>query len=85
MNAEKDSIHPEIIYVDSEESVYVEATLQWCSDVYSDNILGLQIILELLMEVLILKTKNSLTRTFNNLAKKGVKEKMLKKFSWRKY
>ena len=41
MNAEKDSIHPEIIYVDSEkESVYVEAALQWCSDVYSDNILG---------------------------------------------
>ena len=56
MNTEKNSLHPEIIYVDSQkENVYVEAALQWCSDVYSDNILGLQIILELLMEVLILK------------------------------
>ena len=41
MNSEKDSIHPEIIYVDSQkDNVYVEAALQWCSDVYSDNILG---------------------------------------------
>ena len=41
MNSEKESIHPEIIYVDSQkDNVYVEAALQWCSDVYSDNILG---------------------------------------------
>ena len=60
MNTQKESIHPEIIYVNShKEDVHVEAALQWCSDVYSDNILGLQIILEQLMEELILRIKNS--------------------------
>ena len=40
MNEEKNLLS-EIIYVDSQkENVYVEAALQWCSDVYSDNILG---------------------------------------------
>ena len=34
MNSEKEALHPEIIYVDSQkENVYVEAALQWCSDV----------------------------------------------------
>ena len=41
INKEKESIHSEVIYVDSQkDNVYVEAALQWCSDVYSDNILG---------------------------------------------
>ena len=72
MNAEKESIHPEIIYVDSQkENVYVEAALQWCSDVYSDNILGFANNIRTIdggthIEGL----KTVLTRTFNNLAKK---------------
>ena len=41
INKEKESIHSEVIYVDSQkDNVSVEAALQWCSDVYSDNILG---------------------------------------------
>ena len=37
---QKKNIHPEIIYVDSQKENVYEAALQWCSDVYSDNILG---------------------------------------------
>jgi len=81
MNAEKDSIHPEIIYVDSQkENVYVEAALQWCSDVYSDNILGFANNIRTIdggthIEGL----KTVLTRTFNNLAKKRGKRKEVEK------
>ena len=76
MNSEKESIHPEIIYVDSQkENVYVEAALQWCSDVYSDNILGFANNIRTIdggthIEGL----KTVLTRTFNNFAKKKVKK-----------
>ena len=81
MNAEKDSIHPEIIYVDSEkENVYVEAAMQWCSDVYSDNILGFANNIRTIdggthIEGL----KTVLTRTFNTLAKKRGKRKDIEK------
>jgi len=81
MNSEKDSIHPEIIYVDSQkENVYVEAALQWCSDVYSDNILGFANNIRTIdggthIEGL----KTVLTRTFNNLAKKRGKRKDIEK------
>ena len=77
MNSEKESIHPEIIYVDSEkDNVYVEAALQWCSDVYSDNILGFANNIRTIdggthIEGL----KTVLTRTFNNFAKKRSKRK----------
>jgi len=77
MNQEKDSIHPEIIYVDSQkDNVYVEAALQWCSDVYSDNILGFANNIRTIdggthIEGL----KTVLTRTFNNFAKKRSKRK----------
>ncbi len=77
INAAKESIHPEIIYVDSQkENVYVEAALQWCSDVYSDNILGFANNIRTIdggthIEGL----KTVLTRTFNNLAKKRGKRK----------
>ena len=77
MNSEKDSLHPEIIYVDSQkENVYVEAALQWCSDVYSDNILGFANNIRTTdggthIEGL----KTVLTRTFNNFAKKRSKRK----------
>jgi len=81
MNSEKESIHPEIIYVDSQkENVYVEAALQWCSDVYSDNILGFANNIRTIdggthIEGL----KTVLTRTFNNLAKKRGKRKEIEK------
>jgi len=81
MNAEKDSIHPEIIYVDSQkENVSVEAALQWCSDVFSDNILGFANNIRTIdggthIEGL----KTVLTRTFNNLAKKRGKRKDMEK------
>jgi len=81
MNAEKDPIHPEIIYVDSQkENVYVEAALQWWSDVYSDNILGFANNIRTIdggthIEGL----KTVLTRTFNNLAKKRGKRKDIEK------
>ncbi len=81
MNTEKTSIHPEIIYVDSQkENVYVEAALQWCSDVYSDNILGFANNIRTIdggthIEGL----KTVLTRTFNNLAKKRGKRKDIEK------
>ncbi len=81
MNTEKDSIHPEIIYVDSEkENVYVEAAMQWCSDVYSDNILGFANNIRTIdggthIEGL----KTVLTRTFNNLARKRGKRKDIEK------
>merc|ERR1712065_44429 len=77
MNAEKESIHPEIIYVDSQkENVYVEAALQWCSDVYSDNILGFANNIRTVdggthIEGL----KTVLTRTLNAFAKKLGKRK----------
>ena len=81
MNSEKNSIHPDIIYVDSQkENVYVEAALQWCSDVYSDNILGFANNIRTIdggthIEGL----KTVLTRTFNNLAKKRGKRKDIEK------
>jgi len=81
MNSEKDSIHPEIIYVDSQkDNVYVEAALQWCSDVYSDNILGFANNIRTIdggthIEGL----KTVLTRTFNMLAKKRGKRKDIEK------
>jgi len=81
MNSEKDSIHPEIIYVDSQkENVYVEAALQWCSDVYSDNILGFANNIRTIDGgTHIEELKTVLTRTFNNLAKKRGKRKDIEK------
>ncbi len=81
MNAEKDSLHSDIIYVESQkDNVYVEAALQWCSDVYSDNILGFANNIRTIdggthIEGL----KTVLTRTLNNLAKKRGKRKDIDK------
>jgi DNA gyrase subunit B len=41
MNADKQALHEEIIYVQGERNnVQVEVALQWCTDAYSDNVLG---------------------------------------------
>ncbi len=77
MNTEKDALHPEIIYVNSEkEGVQVEAALQWCVDAYSDSILGFANNIRTVdggthIEGL----KTVLTRTLNTFARKRGKRK----------
>jgi DNA gyrase subunit B len=77
MNAEKDPLHPEIIYVNAEkDGVSVEAALQWCVDAYSDSILGFANNIRTVdggthIEGL----KTVLTRTLNTFAKKRGKRK----------
>ncbi len=77
MNAEKDPLHPDIIYVNSErEGVQVEAALQWCVDAYSDSILGFANNIRTVdggthIEGL----KTVLTRTLNTFARKRGKRK----------
>jgi DNA gyrase subunit B len=77
MNAEKEPLHPEIIYVNAEkDGVQVEAALQWCSDAYSDSILGFANNIRTVdggthIEGL----KTVLTRTLNAFAKKRGKRK----------
>ncbi|MAV11712.1 MAG: DNA topoisomerase (ATP-hydrolyzing) subunit B [Synechococcus sp. MED850] len=77
MNKEKDALHPEIIHVNAEkDGVQVEAALQWCSDAYSDSILGFANNIRTVdggthIEGL----KTVLTRTLNAFAKKLGKRK----------
>ncbi len=77
MNMEKDALHPDIIYVNSEkEGVQVEAALQWCVDAYSDSILGFANNIRTVdggthIEGL----KTVLTRTLNTFARKRGKRK----------
>ncbi|MEB3253073.1 MAG: DNA topoisomerase (ATP-hydrolyzing) subunit B [Synechococcus sp.] len=77
MNKEKDPLHPEIIHVNAEkDGVQVEAALQWCSDAYSDSILGFANNIRTVdggthIEGL----KTVLTRTLNAFAKKLGKRK----------
>ena len=77
MNKEKEALHPEIIYVNSEkDGVQVEAALQWCADAYSDSILGFANNIRTVdggthIEGL----KTVLTRTLNAFAKKLGKRK----------
>jgi DNA gyrase subunit B len=77
MNAGKDPLHPEIIYVNSEkDGVQVEAALQWCVDAYSDSILGFANNIRTIdggthIEGL----KTVLTRTLNTFARKRGKRK----------
>ncbi|PAX51628.1 DNA topoisomerase (ATP-hydrolyzing) subunit B [Brunnivagina elsteri] len=41
MNSDKQPLHEEIIFVQGERNnVQVEVALQWCTDAYSDNVLG---------------------------------------------
>ncbi|MCP9859693.1 MULTISPECIES: DNA topoisomerase (ATP-hydrolyzing) subunit B [unclassified Cyanobium] len=77
MNAEKDPLHAEIIYVNAtKDGVQVEAALQWCVDAYSDSILGFANNIRTVdggthIEGL----KTVLTRTLNTFAKKRGKRK----------
>ncbi|MCP9887014.1 DNA topoisomerase (ATP-hydrolyzing) subunit B [Cyanobium sp. ATX 6A2] len=77
MNAEKDPLHRDIIYVNAtKDGVQVEAALQWCVDAYSDSILGFANNIRTVdggthIEGL----KTVLTRTLNTFAKKRGKRK----------
>ncbi|BEV35486.1 DNA topoisomerase (ATP-hydrolyzing) subunit B [Synechococcus sp. M16CYN] len=77
VNKEKEPLHPDIIYVNSEkDGVQVEAALQWCSDAYSDSVLSFANNIRTVdggthIEGL----KTVLTRTLNAFAKKLGKRK----------
>ncbi|AZB71887.1 DNA topoisomerase (ATP-hydrolyzing) subunit B [Synechococcus elongatus] len=77
MNADKQALHEEIIFVQSEkDGVQVEAALQWCVDAYSDSILGFANNIRTIdggthIEGL----KTVLTRTMNTIARKRNKRK----------
>ncbi len=77
MNAGKDPLHADIIYVNNEkDGVQVEAALQWCVDAYSDSILGFANNIRTIdggthIEGL----KTVLTRTLNTFARKRGKRK----------
>jgi DNA gyrase subunit B len=77
MNADKQPIHEEIIYVQGEKNgVTVEVALQWCVDAYSDNLLGFANNIRTIDGGTHLEgLKTVLTRTFNNVGRKRKKIK----------
>jgi DNA gyrase subunit B len=77
MNNEKQPLHEEIIYVQGERNnVQVEVALQWCSDAYSDNLLGFANNIRTIDGGTHLEgLKAVLTRTMNSLARKRNKLK----------
>ena len=77
MNADKQSLHDEIIYVQGERNnVQVEVALQWCIDAYSDNLLGFANNIRTVDGGTHLEgLKTVLTRTFNSVARKRNKIK----------
>ncbi|MEM8603870.1 MAG: DNA topoisomerase (ATP-hydrolyzing) subunit B [Cyanobacteria bacterium P01_H01_bin.121] len=77
MNRDKSPLHEEIIYVSGErDSVQVEVALQWCTDAYSDNILGFANNIRTIDGGTHLEgLKTVLTRTLNTLARKRNKRK----------
>ncbi|MGP1375540.1 MAG: DNA topoisomerase (ATP-hydrolyzing) subunit B [Almyronema sp.] len=77
INNDKQPIHDEIIYVQSErDNVQVEAALQWCVDAFSDNLLGFANNIRTVDGGTHLEgLKAVLTRTMNNFARKRNKRK----------
>jgi DNA gyrase subunit B len=77
MNSDKQPIHDEVIYVQSEkDGVQVEAALQWCIDAFSDNLYGFANNIRTIDGGTHLEgLKAVLTRTLNNFAKKRNKRK----------
>ncbi|MDY6899005.1 MAG: ATP-binding protein, partial [Cyanobacteriota bacterium] len=77
MNADKQSLHEEIIYVQGERNnVQVEVALQWCIDAYSDSLLGFANNIRTVDGGTHLEgLKTVLTRTFNSVARKRNKIK----------
>ncbi|MBO0349277.1 DNA gyrase subunit B [Phormidium pseudopriestleyi FRX01] len=77
MNREKQPLHEEIIYVEGERNnVQVEVSLQWCTDAYTDNVLGFANNIRTIDGGTHLEgLKAVLTRTMNAIARKRNKLK----------
>ncbi len=77
MNGDKQSLHEEIIYVQGERNnVQIEVALQWCTDAYSDNLLGFANNIRTVDGGTHLEgLKTVLTRTLNSVARKRNKLK----------
>jgi DNA gyrase subunit B len=77
MNREKQPLHEEVVYVQGERnSVQVEVALQWCSDAYTDNVIGFANNIRTIDGGTHLEgLKAVLTRTFNAIARKRNKIK----------
>jgi DNA gyrase subunit B len=77
MNHEKDPLHEEIIYVQGERSnIQIEVAFQWCTDAYTDNLLGFANNIRTIDGGTHLEgLKAVLTRTINTLARKRNKLK----------
>ncbi|MBW4418192.1 MAG: DNA topoisomerase (ATP-hydrolyzing) subunit B [Myxacorys californica WJT36-NPBG1] len=77
MNREKQPLHEEIVYVQGERNnVQVEVSLQWCSDAYTDNIIGFANNIRTVDGGTHLEgLKAVLTRTLNAIARKRNKLK----------
>ncbi|MGB7249458.1 MAG: DNA topoisomerase (ATP-hydrolyzing) subunit B, partial [Phormidesmis sp.] len=77
INNDKEPLHPDVIYVNSEKNgVQVEAALQWCSDAFSDNLLGFANNIRTVDGGTHLEgLKAVLTRTLNVFARKRKKRK----------
>lgn len=77
MNRDKQALHEEIIFVQGERNnVQVEVALQWCTDAYSDNILGFANNIRTVDGGTHLEgLKAVLTRTLNTIARKKNKLK----------
>ena len=77
MNSDKQPLHEEIVYVQGEKNdVQVEVALQWCTDAYSDNLLGFANNIRTVDGGTHLEgLKTVLTRTLNAIARKRNKIK----------
>ncbi|MBW4522339.1 MAG: DNA topoisomerase (ATP-hydrolyzing) subunit B [Scytolyngbya sp. HA4215-MV1] len=77
MNRDKQALHEEVIYVQGERNnVQVEVALQWCSDAYTDNLLGFANNIRTIDGGTHLEgLKAVLTRTMNAIARKRNKLK----------
>ncbi len=77
INSGKEPLHPDVIYVNSDKNgVQVEAALQWCSDAFSDNLLGFANNIRTVDGGTHLEgLKAVLTRTLNVFARKRKKRK----------
>ena len=77
MNRDKQPLHEEIIYVQGERNnVHVEVSLQWCTDSYTDNVLGFANNIRTVDGGTHLEgLKAVLTRTMNAIARKRNKIK----------
>ncbi|MFH7024445.1 MAG: DNA topoisomerase (ATP-hydrolyzing) subunit B [Heteroscytonema crispum UTEX LB 1556] len=77
MNSDKQPLHEEIIFVQGERSnVQIEVALQWCTDAYTDNVLGFANNIRTVDGGTHLEgLKAVLTRTLNAIARKRNKIK----------